>query len=156
MIDTSLYGSNLQYITNEDIRNSESYKEYHAIASGKIPPKMKGSKKKADTDATTKQKPPTVPKEKKEKKSGKGKQKAKELETISEAVLTEAEQLKIITKRSRKETHSSHASGSGADEGTSVSPGVPDAPNYDSDDVISWRSSEDDQADDKNDDDENA
>ncbi|GJU56844.1 hypothetical protein Tco_1234610 [Tanacetum coccineum] len=31
--------------------------------------------------------------------------------------LTEAEQLKIITKRSRQETHSSHASGSGADEG---------------------------------------
>ncbi|GJT81483.1 hypothetical protein Tco_1055825 [Tanacetum coccineum] len=121
-----------------------------------IPPKTKGSKKKADTDTTTKQKPPTVPKEKKEKKSGKGKQKAKELETISEAVMTEAEQLKTITKRSRKETHSSHASGSGADEGTGVSPGVPDAPDYDSDDVISWKSSEDDQADDKNDDDENA
>ncbi|GJS71273.1 hypothetical protein Tco_0704114 [Tanacetum coccineum] len=49
-----------------------------------------------------------------------------------------------------------HESGSGADEGTGVSPGVPDAPDYDSDDVISWRSSEDDQADDKNDDDENA
>ncbi|GJX13829.1 hypothetical protein Tco_0205587 [Tanacetum coccineum] len=124
-----LYGTILPVaLTNEDIRNSESYKEYYAIASGKIPPKTKGSKKKADTDATTKQKPPTVPKEKKEKKSGKGKQKAKELETISEAVLTEAEQLKIITKRSHKETHVSHAS----------------------------RSSEDDQADDKNDDDENA
>ncbi|GJW78632.1 hypothetical protein Tco_0140314 [Tanacetum coccineum] len=81
-----------------------------------IPPKTKGSKKKADTDATTKQKPPTVPKEKKEKKSGKGKQKAKELEPISEAILTEAEQLKIITKRSCKETHSSHASGMNVDE----------------------------------------
>ncbi|GKD08268.1 retrovirus-related pol polyprotein from transposon TNT 1-94 [Tanacetum coccineum] len=46
-------------------------------------------------------KPPTIPKEKKEKKSGKGKHKAKELETISQAVLTEAEQLKTITKRSR-------------------------------------------------------
>ncbi|GJX87144.1 hypothetical protein Tco_0339158 [Tanacetum coccineum] len=137
-------------------RNSESYKEYYAIASGKIPPKTKGSKKKADTDTTTKQKPPTIPKEKKEKKSGKGKQKAKELETISEAILTEAEQLKIITKRSRKETHSSHASGSGADEGTGVTPGVPDAPDYDSDDDISWKSSEDDQDDDKIDDDENA
>ncbi|GKG39976.1 hypothetical protein Tco_0466753, partial [Tanacetum coccineum] len=71
------------------------------------------------------------------KKIGKGKQKAKELETISEVVLTEAEQLMIITKRIRKETHSSHASGSGADEGTGVSPGVPDAPDYDSDDDIS-------------------
>ncbi|GJV78262.1 hypothetical protein Tco_1509846 [Tanacetum coccineum] len=109
--DTQLYGAILPTeLTNEDIRISESYKEYHAIASGKIPPKTKGSKKKADTDTTTKMKPPTVPKEKKERKSGKGKQKATELETISEAILTEAEQLKIITKRSRKETHSFYAS----------------------------------------------
>ncbi|GKF97891.1 hypothetical protein Tco_0293712 [Tanacetum coccineum] len=107
--DTQLYRTILLVtLTNEDIRISESYKEYHAIASGKVPPKTKGSKKKADTDTTTKMKPPTVPKEKIEKKSGKGKQKAKELETISEAVLTEAEQFKIITKRSHKETHSSH------------------------------------------------
>ncbi|GJZ03985.1 hypothetical protein Tco_0537260, partial [Tanacetum coccineum] len=76
--------------------------------------------------------------------------------TNEDILLTEAEQLKIITKRSHKETHSSHASGSGADEGTGVSPGVPDAPDYDSDDDISWKSSEDDQDDDKNDDDENA
>ncbi|GKA35806.1 hypothetical protein Tco_0722297, partial [Tanacetum coccineum] len=96
--------------------------KYYAIASGKIPPKTKASKKKVDSDATTKQKPPTVPKEKKGKKTGKGKQKAKELETISEAILTELSKLKIITKRSRKETHSSHASGSGTDEGTGVSP----------------------------------
>ncbi|GJU49082.1 hypothetical protein Tco_1218637 [Tanacetum coccineum] len=153
--DTQLYGAILPTeLTNEDIRISESYKEYHAIASGKIPPKTKGSKKKADTDTTTKLKPPTVPKEKKEKTSGKGKQKAKELETIPEAIMTEAEQLKIITKRSRKETHSSHASGSGADEGTGVTPGVPDAPDYDSDDDISWKSSDDNQDDEKAQDDE--
>ncbi|GKD19369.1 hypothetical protein Tco_1208527 [Tanacetum coccineum] len=91
--DTQLYGTILPIaLTNEDIRNSESYKEYYAIASGMIPPKTKGSKKKADTDTITKQKPPTEPKEVKEKKSGKGKQKSTELETISEAVLTEAEQ----------------------------------------------------------------
>ncbi|GJV12811.1 hypothetical protein Tco_1354352 [Tanacetum coccineum] len=53
-----------------------------------------------------------------------------------------AEQLKIVTKRSRQETHSSHASGSGADEGTGVTPGVPDAPDYDSEDDISWKSSD--------------
>ncbi|GKG39483.1 hypothetical protein Tco_0463628, partial [Tanacetum coccineum] len=103
--DTQLYGAILPVaLTNEDIRNSESYKEYYAIASGTIPPKTKGSKKKANTDTITKQKPPTALKEKK---SGKGKQKTTELETISEA-----EQLKIITKRSHQETHSSHASGS--------------------------------------------
>ncbi|GJT80587.1 retrovirus-related pol polyprotein from transposon TNT 1-94 [Tanacetum coccineum] len=105
------------------IRISESYKEYYAIASGKIPPKTKASKKKADSNATTKQKPPIVPKEKKGKKSRKGKQKAKELKTIFEAILTLAEQLKIITKRSH--------------------------------DDISWKSSEDDQDEDKNEDDEN-
>ncbi|GKD34194.1 hypothetical protein Tco_1249703, partial [Tanacetum coccineum] len=91
-----------------------------------------------------------------EKKSGKGKQKTTELETISEADLTEAEQLKIITKRSRQETHSSHTSGSGADEGTGVTPGVPDAPDYDSEDDISWKSSDDDQDDDQAQDDEDA
>ncbi|GJT68014.1 hypothetical protein Tco_1019494 [Tanacetum coccineum] len=133
---TQLYGAILPVsLTNEDIRNSESYKEYYARASGTIPPKTKGSKKKANTDIITQQKPPTAPKEKK---SGKAKQKTSELETISEADLTEAEQLKIITKRSRQETHSSHASGSGADEGTGVTPGVPDAPDYDSEDDISW------------------
>ncbi|GKC36949.1 hypothetical protein Tco_1049333 [Tanacetum coccineum] len=162
---------------------SESYKEYHVIATRKDSPRPKDSKKKLIMMNTKRSLPQS--KEKKEKKSGKGKQKAKELEPISEAVLTEAEQLKIITKRSRKETHSSHASRSSADEGTGVtlgvpdaptydsdddiswkssdgvSPGVPDAPDYDSDDVISWRSSEDDQAqddedDDKDIDDENA
>ncbi|GJT56971.1 hypothetical protein Tco_0992025 [Tanacetum coccineum] len=132
--DTQLYEAILPAeLTNKDIRNSKSYKKYYVIASGKIPPKTKASKKKADSNAPTKQKSRTVPKEKKGKKTGKGKQKAKELKTISEATLIEVEQLKIITKRSR----------------------VPDAPDYDSDDDISWKSSEDDQDDDKNDDDEN-
>ncbi|GJX20084.1 hypothetical protein Tco_0222761 [Tanacetum coccineum] len=143
--DTQLYGAILPAeLTNKDIRNSESYKEYYAIASGTIPPKTKGSKKKATTDIITQQKPPTAPKEKK---SGKAKQKTTELKTISKADLTEAEQLKIITKRSRQETHSSHAIGFGADEGTGVTPGVPDAHDYDSEDDISWKLSDDDQVD---------
>ncbi|GJU31933.1 hypothetical protein Tco_1175522, partial [Tanacetum coccineum] len=42
--DTQLYGAILPAeLTNEDIRNSESYKEYYAIASGKIPPKTKAN-----------------------------------------------------------------------------------------------------------------
>ncbi|GKB60778.1 hypothetical protein Tco_0916964, partial [Tanacetum coccineum] len=102
--------------------------------------------KKANTDAIPKRKPSTAPKEKK---SGTGKQKTTELENIPEADLTEAEQLKIVIKRSRQETHSSQASGSGADEGTGVTPGVPDAPDYDSEDDISWKSSDDDQEDDE-------
>ncbi|GJU16383.1 hypothetical protein Tco_1144349 [Tanacetum coccineum] len=81
---------------------------------GKIPPKMKEVEK-ADTDTT-----------------------------IKDEASTKAEQLKIITKRSRQETHSSHASGSGADEGTGVTPGVPNVPDYDSEADISWKSSDDD------------
>ncbi|GJW89979.1 hypothetical protein Tco_0167532 [Tanacetum coccineum] len=151
---TQLYGAILPVVlTNEDIRNSESYKEYYASASGTIPPKTKGSKKKADTETIPKLKPPTAPKEKK---SGKAKLRSAELEKISEAELTEGEQLKIITKRSRQETHSSHASGSGADEGTGIKPGVPDAPDYDSEDDISWKSSDDDQDDEQAHDDDDA
>ncbi|GJR99826.1 hypothetical protein Tco_0316335 [Tanacetum coccineum] len=151
---TQLYGAILPVaLTNEDIRNSESYKEYYAMASGTIPPKTKGSKKKANTDAIPKRKPSTAPKKQK---TGTGKQKTSELENISEADLTEAEQLKIVIKRSRQETHSSHASGSGADEGTGVKPGVPDAPEYDSEDDISWKSSDEDQDDEQDQDDDDA
>ncbi|GJX72678.1 hypothetical protein Tco_0309849, partial [Tanacetum coccineum] len=111
-----------------------SFAAYHSqiillLLQQKIPPKTKASKKKADSDATTKQKPPQSPKKRK---------------------------ARMMEKKERlKKTHSSHASGSGVDEGTGVSPGVPDAPDYDLDDDISWKSSEDDQDEDKNEDDEN-
>nr|GFA89317.1 hypothetical protein [Tanacetum cinerariifolium] len=55
--------------------------------------------------------------------SAKGKQpakasKAKSLIVLSKVVMTEAEQIKLATKRSLQQTHIFHASGSGADEGT--------------------------------------
>ncbi|GKD50996.1 hypothetical protein Tco_1279972, partial [Tanacetum coccineum] len=65
--DTQLYGAILpKELTNKDIRNFESYKEYYAIALGEVPPKTKASvhKKKADSDTKPKEKPPTDPKEK--------------------------------------------------------------------------------------------
>ncbi|GKB24396.1 hypothetical protein Tco_0863797 [Tanacetum coccineum] len=61
--------------------NSESYKEYYVIASGKIPPKIKASKKKVDSDAPTKQKSPTVPKEKKGKEELEKESRRQRLET---------------------------------------------------------------------------
>ncbi|GJX35035.1 hypothetical protein Tco_0246592 [Tanacetum coccineum] len=54
--DTQLYGAILpNELTNEDIRNFESYKEYYAIASGAEPPKTKASvkKKQIGSDKTT-------------------------------------------------------------------------------------------------------
>nr|GFB46902.1 hypothetical protein [Tanacetum cinerariifolium] len=56
---------------------------------------------------------------------------------------TEAEQLKIVLKRSRQETHISQQSGSGTDEGTGSKPGVPDVPSNDSEEELSWKSSND-------------
>ncbi|GJW37897.1 hypothetical protein Tco_0060817 [Tanacetum coccineum] len=84
--------------------------------------------------------------------------KPKGLTVLSEFALTEEEQMKLATKRSLIQTHSSHASGSGADEGTGDIPGVPDVPTYGSnDDQISWKSSEEEDDDEvaMNDDDDN-
>nr|GFD01380.1 hypothetical protein [Tanacetum cinerariifolium] len=55
---------------------------------------------------------------------------------------TEAEQLKIVLKRSRQETHISQQSGSGTGEGTGSKPGVPDVPSDDSEEELSWKSSD--------------
>nr|GEX66287.1 hypothetical protein [Tanacetum cinerariifolium] len=60
---------------------------------------------------------------------------------------TEAEQLKIILKRSRQDTHISQQRGSGTDEGTSSRPGAPDVPSDDSEEELSWNSSDDEEDD---------
>nr|GFB21938.1 hypothetical protein [Tanacetum cinerariifolium] len=56
---------------------------------------------------------------------------------------TEAEQLKIVLKRSRQETQISQQRGFGTDEGTGSKPGVPDVPPDDSEEELSWNSSDD-------------
>ncbi|GJW24198.1 hypothetical protein Tco_0038009 [Tanacetum coccineum] len=123
--DTQLYGAILtNELTNEDIRNSESYKEYYAITSGAEPPKMKASvkKKQVGSDKTT-----TPPKGKRLKTSAKIAKPAKKkqpvktsmdkgLIVLSEVALTEAEQLKLIIDRSKTQTYSSHTSGSASDK----------------------------------------
>ncbi|GKD96433.1 hypothetical protein Tco_1380330 [Tanacetum coccineum] len=135
--DTQLYGAILpKELTNEDIQNSESYKEYYAIASGEVPSKTKASvhKKKSDSNTTPKEKPPTYPKDKRVKQTGKmttlGKQKQPStgLETLFDIALTETEQLNIAIKRSQIQTRSSQASGSG--DGVDILSKVPDEQVY--------------------------
>nr|GFC31317.1 hypothetical protein [Tanacetum cinerariifolium] len=60
---------------------------------------------------------------------------------------TKAEQLKIVLKRSRQETHISQQRGSGTDEGTGSRPGVLDEPSNDSEEELSWNSSDDEEGD---------
>ncbi|GKD61373.1 hypothetical protein Tco_1298882 [Tanacetum coccineum] len=131
--------------TNQAMKESEAYKTYYYLATGKATPKPKyvhrSSRTKTDQasqDAPSKRLKATA----KVAKLGKKKQPAQGLETLSEIALSEDEQMKIALERSKTQQHISHASGSGADEGTGVKLGVPDVPSYDSEDEqISWKSS---------------
>ncbi|GKC17557.1 hypothetical protein Tco_1014339 [Tanacetum coccineum] len=150
-------------LTNQAMKESDAYKTYHDFATGKVIPKPKYVRR--STREKTDQAPTASPGKRlkataKVAKSGKKKLPAQGLETLSEIALSEAEQMKIVTKRSKTQFHSSHASGSGANEGTGVSPGVPDVPTYGSEDEqISWKSSDEDDDDEvslSKDDDDNA
>ncbi|GKA41526.1 hypothetical protein Tco_0734186 [Tanacetum coccineum] len=114
--DTQLYGAILpNELMNEDIRNSESYKEYYAIASGAEPPKTKASVKKKQVGSDKTNTPPT----------------------------TKGKRLKTSAKEAKPARTNSHTSGSGENEGTGSIPGVPDVPTYGLDDEqISWKSSD--------------
>ncbi|GJT28152.1 hypothetical protein Tco_0908427 [Tanacetum coccineum] len=161
--DTQVYGAILpQHLTNQAMLESEAYMTYRAYATGEKTPKPKTTKKKADSEASPKTKTTQATKGKRIKSSAKGDKAAKKkqpaetsmdkgLMVLSNVALTEAEQLKLVIERSKTQTHSSHASGSGADEGTGDIPGVPDVPTYGSDDEqISWKSSEEDDEDEVN------
>nr|GEV78917.1 uncharacterized mitochondrial protein AtMg00810-like [Tanacetum cinerariifolium] len=140
-------------LTNQSMKESEEYKTYYAFATGKAIPKPKyvcrsvkeKSKQAPKVSFGERIKSPT-----KVTRSGKKKQIAKGLETLSEIALSEDEHMKLAIKRSKTQLHSSQPGGLGAHKGTGVSPGVPDVPTYGSDDErISWKFS-----DEKDDDDE--
>nr|GEZ94293.1 hypothetical protein [Tanacetum cinerariifolium] len=63
--------------------------------------------------------------------------------------MTEVQQLKLATKRSMQQTHISQPSGSGVDEGTGSKRGVPDVPIDESEEELSWNSTDDEGADDE-------
>nr|GEV44404.1 hypothetical protein [Tanacetum cinerariifolium] len=82
-------------LTNEDIRNFNSYKEYYAVATGVTPPKPKASVWKTRSSSDTTITPPTAA-----------------------------------------------AGGSGTDEGIGSTPGVLDVPTDESEEEISWNSTD--------------
>nr|GFA58023.1 hypothetical protein [Tanacetum cinerariifolium] len=135
-------------LTNEDIRNSNAYKEYYAVAIGATPPKPKASVQKTRSSSDITVTPPTAATGPRLTTSEKGKQaakasKAKSLSALSEVAMIKAQQLKLSTKRSLQQTHISQASGSGADKGTGSIPGVLDVPIDESEEDISWKSTDD-------------
>nr|GEV40343.1 hypothetical protein [Tanacetum cinerariifolium] len=108
-------------LTNDKIRKSKAYKEYYAIAIGEAAPKPKANVRRTRTKAS----------------------KAKSLYALSEVAMIEAQQLKLVTKRSKQQMHISQPSGSGADEGSGSKPGVPAVPTDESEEELSWNSTDD-------------
>nr|GEU80406.1 hypothetical protein [Tanacetum cinerariifolium] len=135
-------------LTNAKIKNYKAYKECYAIATGEEDPKPKASVKRTKSSSDTSITPPTAAASLRLTASVKGKQtakasKAKSLSALSEVAMTEAQQLKLVTKRSMQQTHISQPSGSGADEGTCSKPGVPDVSTNESEEEFFWNYTDD-------------
>nr|GEV19353.1 hypothetical protein [Tanacetum cinerariifolium] len=102
---------------------SKAYKTYYAYAFGEKTPKPKYVRKKADSDTSPKKRPAPATKgtrlkssakmAKSDKKKQHAKMPKKGLAALAEVALTEAKQLKLATKRSKTQFHSSHLGGSG-------------------------------------------
>ncbi|GJZ53341.1 hypothetical protein Tco_0608226 [Tanacetum coccineum] len=154
---------------------SEAFKTYRAYATGEKAPKSKDTKKKTDSESSPKTNPSPASKGKRIKTSAKGDKpattKSKGLIVLSEVALSEAEQMKLATKRSLTEFHVSYASGSGdgvdlqskvpdekqqirsgTNEGAGDKPEVPDVPEYRSESKEeSWTFSQGEEEDEDND-----
>nr|GEU85689.1 hypothetical protein [Tanacetum cinerariifolium] len=122
--NTQQFGAVLSIeLTNAEIRNSKAYKEYYAVATGEPAPKPKASVRRTRSSSDISITPPTAATSlrliafTKDKQTAKA-SKAKSLSALSEVAMTEAQQLKLVTKRSKQQMHISHPSGSGEDEGT--------------------------------------
>nr|GFD46851.1 hypothetical protein [Tanacetum cinerariifolium] len=122
-----IYGAILpDVLTNQEMLDSKAYNEYYAVASGAVPLKAKTKYKKKSDELVISLKSKTssaskgtrhkskakVTKPNMKKKPAK-KIKAKGLAVLSEVALSEAEQIKLATKRSNKYFHISHSSGLG-------------------------------------------
>nr|GFA16295.1 hypothetical protein [Tanacetum cinerariifolium] len=160
--DTQQYGAILPIeLTSKDIKNTKAYKEYCACATGEVAPKPKASAKKKKGGSTSSTTPPTpiatptptttVVAAPRLTAAAKGIQPARATSPAdpSDVERTEAQQLKIVLRRNRHETHISQQGGSSIDEGTGSRPGVLDVPSDDSEEELSWNSSDDEDVDDQ-------
>nr|GFA70968.1 hypothetical protein [Tanacetum cinerariifolium] len=135
--------------------NTTAYKEYYAYATGVAAPKPKASTRKKRCDSDTSLTTPiatlttTAAPVPRLSAAAKGKRpvRATTHTEPTDVERTEAEQLKIILRRSRQETHISLQRGFGTDEGTGSRPWVLDVPSDDSEEELSWNSSDDEDVD---------
>nr|GEX32494.1 hypothetical protein [Tanacetum cinerariifolium] len=103
-----------------ETRNCKAYKEYYAIATREAVPKRNASVKGTISSSDTSITPPTAAASPRLTASAKGKQTAKaskdkSLSALFKVAMTEAQQLKLVTKRSMQQMHISQPSGLGDD-----------------------------------------
>nr|GEU37461.1 hypothetical protein [Tanacetum cinerariifolium] len=114
--NTQQFGALLHIeLTNEDIRNSNAYKEYYAIATGAAPPKPKASVRRTRSSSNTSITPPTTATSPRRTASAKGKQTTKASKAKSLSALFE-----------------------GHNKGPTAKARVPDAPTNESEEELSW------------------
>nr|GEX02201.1 hypothetical protein [Tanacetum cinerariifolium] len=120
---TQQYGAILPIeLTTNDIRNSKAYKEYDACTTGEAAPKPKASTKKKKGDSASFTTPPTL---------------------TPTTIVVAAPRLSATAKE--EQTRDTHLSST--DEGTCSRPRVPDVPSDDSEEELSWNSSDDEEGD---------
>nr|GFC15060.1 hypothetical protein [Tanacetum cinerariifolium] len=132
--NTQQYGAILPIeLTNDEIRNTKAYKEYYVCTTGEAAPKPKVSARIKMSDSNTSITPPTaIP---------------TPITTVDAAPrLTAAAKGKQPAKAKSPSDPSEHG-GSSTDEGTGSKPAVSDVPSDDSEEEISWNSSDDEDVD---------
>ncbi|GJZ47777.1 copia protein [Tanacetum coccineum] len=166
---SQIYGAVLpECLTSPEMKESKAYKTYLGYATGEVPPKVARKFKKA---SPSKKESELVPGDEEPVKKGKrlktpAKKSASKpttgIELLSEVALLEKAQMKEVRKKSLRNFHKTHPSGSGTvaekppsvekitptvtSEGTGDKPGVPDVTNDDSSESESesWGNDEDD------------
>nr|GEW28783.1 hypothetical protein [Tanacetum cinerariifolium] len=133
------YGAMLPIeLTNDEIRNTKAYKEYYAFATGEAVPKPKASARRKRSDSDTSITPPTA--------------------TLTPKPTIAATPRLTVTAKGKQPVKATEAKSlsalseygcSGTDEGTSSKPGVPNVPTIESEEELSWNSSDDEGADDQ-------
>nr|GEX18085.1 hypothetical protein [Tanacetum cinerariifolium] len=131
--NTQQYGAMLPIeLTNKEIRNTKAYKEYYAFATGKATPKTKASARRTRSGSDTSITPQTTI--------------ATPRPTAAATTLrlTDAAKGKQPAKAPKAKSLSalSEPGGSGTDEGTGSKPGVLDVPTDESEEELSWNSSD--------------
>nr|GEV30311.1 uncharacterized mitochondrial protein AtMg00810-like [Tanacetum cinerariifolium] len=115
-------------LTNEDIRNSNAYKDYYAVATRVTPPKPKASVQKTRSSFDITITPPTA---------------------VVGPRLTTSEKGKQAAKAAKAKSLSALSEWFSTDEGTGTLPGVLDVPTDESEEEISWNSNDEEGDDDE-------